>query len=90
MLPSRFQHCLGPVETLIPEDCSEALAFGNSSNQNFHSLKVQKYLSQENDLFHQNAKNFLWDFKNAIKICKYVFGFQDSSFVFKTDFRTVC
>ena len=33
----RFSQCLGPVNTLTPEGCSEAGTFGHSSNHIFRS-----------------------------------------------------
>ena len=59
MLACRFQQCLGFVNTLTLEGCSETGAFGHSRNHIFWSLKLQNYLSCEADLFFQNAENFI-------------------------------
>ena len=47
MLSCIFQLCVGPINTLTLEECSQTEPFRHLSNRVFRSQEHQKYLSSE-------------------------------------------
>ena len=71
----RLLHCVGPVNTLTAEVCSEKRPPIHSCNHLFESAKTRNYLSYKGSKNFLKVSKFYIHFKNAIKNCQKAFGF---------------
>ena len=78
MPPSRVCQCLGAVNMLSPEGCSQTGTFWHSSNHIFPSQLLVKYLSYEAGHFFSKWSKFYVNFENAKKHSENVFRFADN------------
>ena len=78
VLSCRVQQCLGPVNTLTPERCSDKGPFTHLSKNSFRSQLLRKYLSYEAHLSFQNVLSFMKISKTQKKIPQRDFVFLDN------------
>ena len=74
-MPSSFQQCLEPVNTLITKSYSEARPFRRLSNLLFRSQKFWKYLGYDTHLFLKKFSKFNAHFRNERENPEHVFCF---------------
>ena len=77
-LSRRFPKYLERFHIMTPKACSEMALFRELSNQHFHSLQFQKYISYDDHLFFLRCLKFEVDSRNGIKNREKVFCFSDN------------
>ena len=77
LLPG-FKQCFGPFNMLTTHKCSDTGLFRHLSNLAFCSLKFEKPITSEADLFFQSIQNFMKISKIYKKNSQNIFRFLDN------------
>ena len=82
MVPRMFELCLGPVNTLTVEGCSETKPFGHLSSHNFRNF--------ETHLFFQNTQTLMYISETQRNIQKKILVFEVIGFGFVSGNSPYC